>query len=116
MKRVQSSLASFCASLVVAPLLTAQQTSSIAIEQPHGGFLSGLRRPYIGREVSPINLSNSGRIESLIRAGKIYLSLQDVIALALENNLDIEVQRYTPLLAQQALLRAKADGPIRVLS
>ena len=48
------------------------------------------------REVAPINLTNSGRIESLLRAGRLYLSLQDAVALALENNLDIELQRYGP--------------------
>ena len=51
---------------------------------------------YTHREVAPINLSNSGRMDALLRAGRLYLSLQDAVALALENNLDIELQRYGP--------------------
>src|SRR6516164_6339667 len=71
---------------------------------------------YQGHTIAPINLTNSGRLDSLVRAGKIYLSLQDAIALALENNLDIEVQRYALPLAQADLLRAKAGAAIRGIS
>ena len=41
-----------------------------------------------------MNLQNSPRIHELMRAGNLYLSLQDALALAIENNLDIELQRY----------------------
>ena len=64
-------------------------------------------------KLAPINLSNSGRMEALLRAGRLYLSLQDAVALALENNLDIELQRYGPRLAEADLLRAKAGGVVR---
>src|SRR5262249_26400483 len=47
------------------------------------------------------------------RAGRLYLSLQDTIALALENNLDIELQRYGAQIADASLLRAKAGGLLR---
>ncbi len=60
-----------------------------------------------------MNLSNSGRLESLLHAGNLYLSAQDAVALAIENNLDIEVQRYGPLLAQEVLRRARAGGALR---
>ena len=63
--------------------------------------------------VPPVNLANSSRIDSLIRAGNLYLSAQDVIALALENNIDIEVQRYGPLLAREVLRRAEGGGLLR---
>jgi len=53
-------------------------------------------------------LVNSPKIEQLIKDGKLYLSLEDAIVLALENNLDISVQRYTPELASLDLLRAQA--------
>jgi outer membrane protein len=56
---------------------------------------------------------NSNRMESLIHAGNLYLSAQDAVALAVENNLDIEVQRYGPLLAQEVLRRARAGGALR---
>ena len=34
-----------------------------------------------------------------MRAGTLYLTVQDAIALALENNIDLEVSRYNPLLS-----------------
>jgi outer membrane protein TolC len=70
-------------------------------------------RPYRTRTVPPINLSNSPRLESLVRAGVLYLAAQDVVALAIENNLDVEVQRYGPLLAREVLRRAQAGGALR---
>ncbi len=48
-----------------------------------------------------------------MRAGNLYLSAQDAVALAIENNLDVEVQRYGPLLAQEVLKRAQAGGALR---
>ena len=70
--------------------------------------------PLSGRATfRPINLGNSSRLDSLIRAGNLYLSAQDVIALALENNIDIEVQRYGPLLAREVLRRAEGGGLLR---
>lgn len=64
----------------------------------------------------PINLANSSRLASLIRAGNLYLTAQDVIALALENNIDIETQRYGPLLFREDLRRAQVGGNLRVPS
>jgi outer membrane protein TolC len=59
-----------------------------------------------------VRLSNSERLKSLIRAGTLYLTLQDAIALVLENNIDIEVARYNPILAQWQLERARAGGAL----
>lgn len=58
-------------------------------------------------------MSNSDRLRSLIHDGKLTLSLQDAIALALENNLDIEVARYGPAYAQTDLLRTRSGGTNR---
>lgn len=80
---------------------------------PGTGFISSLTRHYRQPTIPPINLQNSNRLESLIRAGNIYLSLEDAIALALENNLDIELSRYGPQIAQADYLRAKAGGLLR---
>jgi outer membrane protein len=77
------------------------------------GVMGWLTSPYRARYIPPINLSNSSRIGSLIRSGNLYLSAQDVIALALENNIDIEVQRYGPLLAREVLRRAQGGGLLR---
>ncbi len=96
--------------LAFAGLAAAQ--NEIRIE-PAQGNLGWLIRPYRARTVPPINLANSSRLESLVRAGNLYLSAQDVVALAIENNLDVEVQRYGPLLAQEVLRRAQAGGALR---
>ena len=81
--------------------------------QPASGSLGWLLNPYRPRSVPPIRLTNSSRLDSLIRAGNLYLSAQDVVALAIENNIDVEVQRYGPLLAKEVLLRAEAGGALR---
>lgn len=70
-------------------------------------------RPYEGAIVPPARLKNSSRIYSLIRAGKLYLTVQDALALAIENNLDLEVDRYGPVSAEWYLERVQAGGPLR---
>ena len=66
--------------------------------------------PYTARHVAPPNLSNTARIDQLMREGKLYLSLNDAIALALENNLDIAIARYNLNIADTDILRAKAGA------
>lgn len=65
------------------------------------------------RPVAPAKLNNTPRLESLVRAGNLYLSLPDVIALSLENNLDIAVQRYGPVLAREIIRRAESGQALR---
>jgi len=110
MRRFKALLSLLCTWLLVAGLAPAQ--NAVRIEPPTGG-LGWLTRPYQQREVPPINLANSDRLEALVRGGNLYLSAQDVIALALENNLDIEIQRYTPLLQREVTLRAAGGGALR---
>ena len=100
-----------CVFLMVAPAVSAQQIQYV--QNAPRGWLSSITRPYEPKEVLPIDLANSNRLESLLRAGNIYLSLQDAIALALENNLDIQIQRYGRPQAEANLLRAKAGGLLR---
>ncbi len=83
------------------------------MEQRSTGRFDRFTRNYREVTVPPVNLANSNRIDSLLRAGRLYLSLQDALALALENNLDIELQRYGPQLADADILRAKAGGLLR---
>lgn len=99
--------------LILTPLAPAQQATTYVKPYEPTGFLDRFKRPFVESEVSPIRLSNSTRLESLIRGGKLYLSLQDAIALALENNLDIELQRYGPEIARASLSRAQAGGLLR---
>ena len=66
--------------------------------------------PYRTQFVDPGVLANSPRLEQLISNGKMNLSLQDAIALALENSMDIVVQRYNPWMADAGVLKARAGG------
>src|SRR6266545_1295028 len=86
------------------------------IRPSDGSFFSRLVDPYKRREASPVNMQNSQRIFDLIRAGQLYLSLDDAIALALENNLDIELERFLPKISDTDLLRARGGGLLRGLS
>src|ERR1017187_10014379 len=58
------------------------------------GIIGAITNPYRPVTAPPNSLVDSTRLEALLRAGNLYLSLQDTIALALENNLDIAIERY----------------------
>ena len=76
-------------------------------------FLKGPIAPFKTRNVAAPNLSNSPRMDQLVRDGKIYLSVSDAIALALENNLDLAIARYNLPIADTDILRAKAGQGLR---
>ncbi len=71
-----------------------------------------LLQPYMAQDLAQPNQANSPRIDALMRDGKIYLSIDDAIALALENNLDIDIARYNLNIAAADLLRAKSGANI----
>ena len=95
--------------------LWAQQPEVSISTPPQNKYTYWFLKPFHmeKRQVSPIRLENSPRLEQLLRGGNLYLSAQDVIALALENNLDIAVQRYGPFLSREVLMRAQAGGLLR---
>ena len=66
--------------------------------------------PYTTRNVPPPDLTNTPRIDQLMRDGKIYLSMDDAVALALENNLDIGIARYNLNIADTEILRSKGGA------
>ena len=68
---------------------------------------------YRANNVPEPNLTNSSRLDKLIRDGKLYISLKDAIALAIENNLDVAIARYNLPIADTDLLRTKAGGSFR---
>src|SRR5271165_3565787 len=88
-------------------LLAQSQELAPTVIKPSGPVLI---RSYKPTFVPPVRLGNSKRLKDLIRAGKLYLTVQDAIAVAIENNLDLEVDRYGPLIAQSQLQRAQAGG------
>lgn len=65
---------------------------------------------YTAREVPPPNLRNSSSLDRIIRDGSMYLSLNDAVALALENNLDIAIQRYNLSTADTDILRTSSGA------
>jgi len=80
------------------------------VERPHTSILW---RPYEPTSLPATRLTNSERVHSLMRAGKLYLTVQDAIALAIENNLNLEVARFGPLFSEWAVERAQAGGAPR---
>src|SRR6202011_5861082 len=116
----------FCGSLAIScwgqdvPSAPTPQTSAAAETQrvgtlnytkPVSHFPNPIA-PYRPRHLPPPNLSNTGRIDQFLHDGKLYLSLDDAIALALENNLDIAIARYTLNIADTDILRARAGAGI----
>jgi outer membrane protein len=75
--------------------------------------LVSILRPYQAPETPPVRLTNSARLSTVLRAGQLYLTLQDALSLAIENNLGLEAQRYGTPLAEAALERARAGGAVR---
>jgi len=116
----------FCGSLAIScwgqdvPSAPTPQTSAAAETQrvgtlnytkPVSHFPNPIA-PYRPRHLPPPNLSNTARIDQFLHDGKLYLSLDDAIALALENNLDIAIARYTLNIADTDILRARAGAGI----
>ena len=110
MSRIQPIFALLLSFLMALPIFA--QTPEIK-SPDKSGFFYGLTKNYRPTTVPAISWEDSQRIEKLMRAGRIYLSLKDAIALALENNLDIEVARISPKLAESNLLRANAGQLLR---
>jgi outer membrane protein len=103
----------------IAQQMVSQSQPEVTVsEAPPIRFVNPIIRPFHvqGRIVGPSKLTNSPRIELLVRAGNLYLSKDDVIALALENNIDIAVQRYAVPLSDEVLRRAEAGAALRDLS
>lgn len=69
-------------------------------------------KSYESRQIPEPNLSNTPRIDSLMHEGKIYLSIDDAVALTLENNLDIYIARYNLNIADTDYLRAKSGANV----
>ena len=83
---------------------------TLRLDIPHSNNPFNAYRP---ETVAAPNLANSPRIDSLIHNGVLELSLNDAIALALENNLDLAIARYNIPIAQADVLRTRAGGIFR---
>ena len=65
------------------------------------------------RSYRPVDFHNSSRVHDLIRAGNLYLSQADALALAIENNLDVELNRFSFQIADTDVTRSKGGGLLR---
>jgi outer membrane protein len=112
MKQFKPFVALLCVLLMAAPGVYSQQLNDRAprLDTERQHWYSGFTHDYNPRYVPPINISNSGRADSLIRAGNLYLSLSDAIAMALENNIDVEVARYGYPVNESALRASHASN------
>lgn len=108
-------LVAFIASTLLAAAQTQDQTPRV-VTPSEDHWYDRLLVPYQPRFVPPVSFGNSPRIENLLRAGKLYLSLPDAISLALENNLDVELVRFTPGLAEYDSLRTRGGATVRGIS
>ncbi len=88
------------------PMFAPPQPFHVPMPRSHNPFA-----PYMPSSAPELDLSNSPRLENLIRDGKIYISLKDAIAVAIENNLDLAYFRYNFPIAQTDILRTKAGSP-----
>jgi outer membrane protein len=105
--------------LSAANLGAQQQTPTppkISLDYTRGARFPNLFNVYLEPLVPEPPMSNSERLHSLTSDGKLRLSLNDAIALALENNLDIAVARFGPAVAQTDITRAKSGGATRGVS
>ncbi len=96
--------------VLAAVVAQAQASPPVALEMPQS---HNPLSPYMAEHVVQPVLANSARLDRQIRDGKIYLSLRDAIALALENNLDLAIARYNSPIADTDLLRTRAGGIFR---
>jgi len=99
-----------------APVLTEPldlRPSARDFSKPAGHLLGNPINMYRPTTIAKANFDNSVRLTNLVKDGKIYLSLSDAIALALENNYDIAIARYYLDIADTDLLRAKAGSGLR---
>src|SRR5437879_5040721 len=116
MYELRSLLASLCALLLLSPAggfaadppQTSDQASKTPVITEPRGIVATIERPFRPRPVPPPSLANTGRLDALLRGGNLYLSMQDAIALVLENNLDIAIQRYGPQIADAVVMQAEA--------
>ncbi len=80
---------------------------------PNGFAATRFIGPYHAPKVPALVGGNGDRLRSLVRGGKLFLTARDTIALAIENNLDVEIERYNLVLADTDRRRAAGGGTLR---
>jgi outer membrane protein len=83
------------------------------VELRTSGPANWLLSPYRAPFVQPSRTGNSDLLSQLLHDGKLVLTLEDAIDLAIENNFDVELQRYDTEFADTEIMRAKGGGLLR---
>ena len=84
--------------------------SMLDFSKPYVSALGNPIKRYRPITIPKATFTNSVRLNDVIKDGKIYLSLSDAIALALENNFDIAIARYDLDIADTDILRTKSGS------
>ena len=99
-----------------APASDQPQTPTRTIQLSNQDYTHGkrwfpdIRQPYTPASIPAPVLTNAPRIEEMAKDGKLSISLQDAVDLALQNNLAIVIERYTPWLAEASILHTLSGG------
>lgn len=96
--------------------IAAASPMTVSIKTPPQLAIPHSKNPFAAYAPSSVpepNLSNSPRVQQLIRDGKMYLSLKDAISLAMEDNLDLAIARYNLPIADTDIQRTKAGASFR---
>jgi outer membrane protein len=96
--------------LLTALVATAQNLVDYSKPASHFPYFVG---PYLAHQVPPPSFGNTPRVETLLKNGKLRLSLPDAVTLALENNLDLAIARFNLSIADTDIMRAKAGESVR---
>ena len=113
--------------LVVALLLSCLAPTRLPAQAPQGNafvkdyskgpqWFGHFTAPYRQQPIPSLSLENSPRIRDLIHDGKLEISMADALALAIENNLDVAVERQVVPMSQTDVLRASAGSAARGFS
>jgi outer membrane protein TolC len=96
-----------------APLFAQAQANQLP-DYTHGASaFPAIFSPYKPEAIEPLSLENSPQLTALIRDGRLKLSLSDAMSLAIENNLDLAVQRFTRPIAEVDVLRTSSGQAAR---
>src|SRR5215470_18898988 len=102
-----------CAATAQAQQAITSNSSTLPSYTAGPSWFPSVLKPYQQEELKPPVMENSPRLHDLIRNGKLRLSMADALALALENNLDIAVQRFLRPIAEADVLRTSAGQAAR---
>jgi outer membrane protein TolC len=86
------------------------RTSSRDYSKAYASWLGDPIKVFLPTTIAKGSFTNSVRLADLVKDGKIYLSLSDAIALAIENNYDIAIARYDLDIAETDILRTRAGA------